>query len=644
MSGFRNKVSALALLAALSAAAAAQDGSGIPRDPSQDGSSPSPPNRGGSVSVPLPPSGTIGNPNPPSSNDDFLPSDVPAAGQPGEIAEQGDGAFDPAQPAILSPGSDSGPSSLPYGLTQDEISRQQQILANPAGTGMTPSEVEVQPLGKPDPSDKGTLAEGDGGLGKDLWADTDYATIAELMAEMPAGTQSPALNDLVRRVLLTGAKPKDASDDGPTLYDLRTARLMEAGLVKDLVALLDLGDEKSGDRAARTGGYLLAGRDREACAALDDEAADAAALQLRAYCQIDAGDTAAAALSADLARVKGANDPAFFALVAHLADGAPLDAAAIKGLTPVTLALARKAKTDLTPAALDGAALGVAAALAATKQTPATLRLAAAERAAAEGAIDPSALLDLVLAAKPAKGDASGAALIQAAVRTEGLAPRAKAIGAALAFADARDLTALYAQLLARAAWETPPSAELAPYADEVTRVLLLSGRGDRVADWLNFTDAMDAGFADELAVRLAVAAPSRDRAAKASDALGRLAGRAAGDAALAARVIIYAGALEAQGYAIPAAAQGLLTSSPQLAGGAGRVETAELSAAARGKRVGETILRVLVLIGEGGPSKAHPASVIEAVAALSAVGLNREAAAIALEAALARPRSAGGG
>lgn len=641
MRSFRNSVGTLALLTALAPAAFAQDGSGIPRDPSQaTPTTPTQPDREPSIAVPLPPSGTIGNPSTPASNSDYLPSAEPAAGQTGDIGSNSDGAVDPSQPSLLSPGTDSGPDNLPYGQTADDVSRQQQILANPAGTGMTPTQVEVQPLGKPDPSDKGTIDEANGGLGGKLWADSDYATIAELMGEIPAGTASPAMNDLIRRVLLTGAKPSDVSDDGPTLYDLRTARLLDAGLVKDLAALLDLGDDKAGDAHARAAGYLLAGRDTEACAAQREDAADAAALQLRAYCQIVAGDMAGAALSADLARVKGADYPAFFALVAHLADGAPLDAKALTRLTPVSLALALKAKAELTPAALDGATLGVVAALANAKATPMPLRLAAAERAAAEGAIDVSVLIDLMLAAKGADGAAK---LVQAAIRTEGLEPRAKAIGAALAFGAERDRTALYAQILARAAWETPPSAALAPYAGDVTTVLLLSGRGDRVADWMNFSGAMKGELADELTVQLAVAAPTKDRAAKAGEALARLSAKAGGDAGLARRVLIYAGSLEALGYAIPAEAQGLLSASPQIAGGAGQVETAELAAAAREKHVGETILRVLVLLGPGGPAKAHPGSVIEAVAALSSIGMSHEASAIALEAALAASSSGGG-
>ena len=43
---------------------------------------------------------------------------------------------------------------------------------------------------------------------------------------------------------------------------------LDAGLVKDLAALLDLGDPTSGAREARSSGYLLSGREREACAAL----------------------------------------------------------------------------------------------------------------------------------------------------------------------------------------------------------------------------------------------------------------------------------------------------------------------------------------------------------------------------------------
>jgi hypothetical protein len=517
--------------------------------------------------------------------------------------------------------------------------------AEPGRATMAPGGVEVHRLDEVDPSSAGTLTEKDGGLGGQLWAGSDYATIAELMDDLPVAGASPVMNDLARRLLLTGAKPEGDSGNGPNLFDIRTRKLDEAGLAPDLAALLATAGAGTGDEAARVNALLLTGRESEACGV--EIAGEAAALQLRALCRIVDGDAPAAALSADLARVKGVDDPAFFALVSHLADGAPLDAAALKGLNPVTLALARHAKAALGMAAIEGASPGVAAALAADEGAALPVRAAAGERAVAAGAMAPGALIDIFRALKkPADDGAQGGALrLQKAIATEGLEPRAQAIVQALDYGAGRGLAVLYAQLLARAAWETPPSQALAAYADPVTRILLLSGRGDRVADWLNVSGSLGERLRDELAVRLAIVAPTRDRAAVAISALVRLVAASETDEGLTARVLVYAGALDALGYAIPSSAQGLLQSSPLIAGSpAGQVETAELAAAARDRRTGETLLRALILLGRGGPAKAHPAVVIEAVAALCAAGFTHEASAVALEAALARQTPGEGG
>ncbi|MCC6920701.1 MAG: hypothetical protein IT548_16000 [Alphaproteobacteria bacterium] len=509
-----------------------------------------------------------------------------------------------------------------------------------------PGGVEVRPLDATDPSQTGTLSEADGGLGGALWAGSDYATVAELMSELPVATSSPAMNDLARRLLLTGAKPDDAGGQGDTLFVIRTRKLDEAGLTRDLAGLLAAGGAKSGDPTARVDALLLEGQTAEACAV--DLGDGGLMLQLRALCQIADGDAPAAAMSADLARVKGVDDPAFFALVAHLADGAPLDGAALKNLTPITYALAEAAAAKLGPAALENADPGIVAALASDDAQSAELRATAAERAGQVGALPAGAVIDILRALKTGKAESdalAGAERLQKAIATEGLEPRAQAIVAALDQAAKRNLTTLYAQLLARAAWEMPPSATLAPYADAITRILLLSGRGDRIADWLNVAETLSARVRDELAVRLAIAAPTRDRAVVALSALVRLVQESEHDEALSARVLIYAGALDALGYAIPSSAQSLLQSSPLLAGSsAGQVETADLAAAARDKRTGETLLRALILLGRGGPAQAHPATVNDVVAALATAGFQREASAVALEAALARATPGEGG
>ena len=60
------------------------------------------------------------------------------------------------------------------------------------------------------------------------------------------------------------------------------------------------------------------------------------------------------------------------------------------------------------------------------------------------------------------------------------------------------------------------------------------------------------------------------------------------------------------------------------------------LSHAATDKRVGESVLLSLVMIGEGGPAQAHPIALSSTLSALGAIGLEREARALAIEAALA--------
>ena len=635
MTGFRNKLLGAAVLGAfLVQPALTQDGSGTPRE-SSGPSAPdrSPRNREPSVAVPAPPAGTIGTG---TTGGSTLPAPVPSNTQPGDLDRGTDGAVNPALPSVFAAPGETTPNDLPVGQVAQPKSREQILIEQ---GGMVPGSVDVVDLGEVDPSETGTLADADGGLGADLWSASDYAVIAELLGELPVATASPAMNELARRILLTGAKPRDPAKDGPTLFDIRAARLADAGLTADLTQLFERAGTAARDsQQARAEALLLMGQDAQACGAVAESVAtDTAAIQLRTFCQLLDGNAAAASLNADLLRVKGLDDPAFFTLVSHLADGAPVDAAALRGLTPMTFALARRANVKLTAAAMDGSSAGVAAALARDPKTPQDLRLAAAERAGAGGALPATDVIDIFRTAKLAKskreGAAEGAALLQASIATEALGPRATAIATALSFADGRNLSAFYAQLLARAAWETAPSAETASHAGPITRILFLSGRADRAADWASVVTAKD-----ELTVQLALGAPTPARLTAATEALERLASAPADDAAQL-RTLIYAGALEALGQPIPPAATGLLASSPLMAAPpVGAVETAELADAARANRKGEAILRSLIVLGQGGPASAHPAVVIEAVAALSRVGLNREAAAIALEAALARP------
>ncbi len=60
------------------------------------------------------------------------------------------------------------------------------------------------------------------------------------------------------------------------------------------------------------------------------------------------------------------------------------------------------------------------------------------------------------------------------------------------------------------------------------------------------------------------------------------------------------------------------------------------LSTAARDGRVGEAVLLSLIALGSGGTSTSHPLTISAVIDALRAIGLESEARAIALEAAVA--------
>ena len=61
------------------------------------------------------------------------------------------------------------------------------------------------------------------------------------------------------------------------------------------------------------------------------------------------------------------------------------------------------------------------------------------------------------------------------------------------------------------------------------------------------------------------------------------------------------------------------------------------LQDASEARRLGETVLLSAIVLGEAGPAKAHDMALGAVLAALSRVGLDREARRLAIEAALAR-------
>ncbi len=573
----------------------------------------------------------------PRPRDPGMPSGEPSGSQPFEPGRPSDGAPDPGAPSLGDPLRGLGPDESPFGEPAPAPGGTRQRGDRGDKPGAPGTAVDVDRLGEVDASAAGTLSTREAGLPPDVWSGSDYGTLQDLLAGLSPAMRSPASSALVRRLLLVAAEPPADRAGGPSLIELRAQKLLEAGRIADLAALMKAAPQDN--RALepmRAVAYLLAGDDRTACGpstARLRSADDVFGLQLRALCQAIGGDLAVAAQTAEVAQARGVRDDAFFALLARLTDGAPAPALDAAVLSPIAMALVRLTRTPLAATGLESAPPAVLALIAADASQDVGLRRAAAERAAASGAIDLEDFLALALDGPAPDAASESLVRLRDAVGRSKPGERAALLAEALAATDAQGLTLLYAGAFARAAWEIPPNAAFAPQGPAVARILLLSGRGDRAADWLGVLPAGAA--ADELAVALAFAAPAPQRDQAAVAALVRLAKTAA---PADRRVAIFAGCLEALGVALPPDVQGFLAASPLLRpapsmGHAG----ADMMDAARGGRAGEAILKALALLGPGGPAEADPAIVVEAVAALHAAGLTAEARAMALEGALGR-------
>jgi hypothetical protein len=128
--------------------------------------------------------------------------------------------------------------------------------------------ISVDVLEAVGPGSAGMLNDGNGGLGGDMWAGSDRATVELLLARLPATAASPAMRDLTRRLLLTAARPPEGPSAEESLLALRVDRLAALGDFAGLDALLAHSAERHDDptiAAVRLERRMLAGDSGDAC-------------------------------------------------------------------------------------------------------------------------------------------------------------------------------------------------------------------------------------------------------------------------------------------------------------------------------------------------------------------------------------------
>ena len=524
-----------------------------------------------------------------------------------------------------------------------------------AGTQALPPGVEAMPLAPVDPAWAGALPASEGALPQTLWQGTERAfVIAALPLLQP--TLSPTLQDLSRRLLLSNAIAPGGVEAPKSrgLVAVRLERLLALGYVDPASELIERlswkGDPEPLDRLRVEIGFLK-NDNAAACRQVQDAIGhyqDVWWDRAEIACQALAGDPGKAALGLSLLRERQVPRDQVFDSLIEAAGGRTTKLDRMPDATPIRVALLAAAKLPLPADALQNADPAVLRAWATNAQVPGERRVAAAERAAALGALplDDLRALYAEIAAKPEDrkttaqqaGDSPRArALLYATASQETIpAARAEALQSLLQAGLKRGEFPVTARLVAPPLLELQPSPDLGGFAPPAARALYAAGRPQEAGRWAEIGGpAAQASLF--LVARLALGnnGPTwpKDGFKSILEALQPK------DAIVEPGKLLLAGALlQAVGEPVTPADWARLVALPPAA--SAPLPNAALwldgRDAVAAHRLGEALLETLVMAQSGGRLSNEPIVIAEAVARLGALGLEDDARHLALEAALA--------
>lgn len=510
-----------------------------------------------------------------------------------------------------------------------------------------------------DPAAAGAIDPSAAELPASLWSGSARAEVSGLVRDLPPRLKSPALHDLVRRVLAVGAPPPPGPAVPPGFAEGRADALFAMGdpeLAANLLAAIPKTQRNEAADLLLLDAALL-GSDRAlACTVARDRAGrsdDMTFAKTAAFCEALTGDRGRAEFAAALVAERAPDDAAFFQLLDLATGAASKPGPAVDKLssaTPLHLAMLRAVNlpppglpdADSTDGASAAAALAVERMTAIDPSADLDLRLAAAWRALLANAADVDAARQLFLAVGgsarggPKKSDPPELTIARLLA---GAAAAPAGPDRSLALARLLDDGAMLGAAPPVAALARPLLRDLLPLASgpdiggRVARALLLVGETAQAKRWRASLAAGAAvpGAAEEaerLAELIAIAEgqDSLNVGAPPADQRVALLGRLyAGDPA---KLSLLTELRQAVG--LPAAAAP--PTPPTLDA---------LDAAAAAGRVGETVLRATLLVEAAGArpeddADARPFRMARAAGALHRVGFEREAGRLAIEAAVA--------
>lgn len=588
---------------------------------------------------------------------------------PRRIVPPGFGATHP-EAAMQSEPQPAGPAQFFPAGTQ---SREPSVRLLSAVPGQSNSGIEVGALTGVSAATTALISREQGGFGPDMWQGASRTDIDTYLGRLPVPSRSPVMNDLARRLLLTGAQPPVGAGGGVSLLATRIDRLIASGRTEEAIRLASaVGNERPPAIAAGLARAALAQRDDKlACDALKDipPGADPAhdemaafSVKLSTYCQIAAGNPEIASLTLDLAREEGMDDALFYSLAGEAAAGIVLRAPEPKRLTIMDVAFYKLAKRELPANAVEIADPALLLPLLEDEAISSETKVLAAERAAAYGLIGgrdlaafyrkpsftPEQLAGLLTSDIPEASPLRRAMIFQSIGLAVAADERIQLFRLAFATAETAGLYYPTVEALYPDLERLEPSEALRPLAPAAMRAFLAIGERGHAQAWASVMaeggqvigrdqreleglsrvmSGSPAGF-DKVGVSASIVADLRSGVSKTQLF-------AASEAMM----------LEALDFELdPAVWEALLDTRGALAGTVPpEALLRQLHAAGQKGAVGETVLLAIDIIGQEGPGAVHPRAAAQAVASLKAAGLESEARRVALEALMARS-SAGRG
>jgi len=551
------------------------------------------------------------------------------------------------------------PESKPLALGIEKLGTPQ----NPVGANR--NQVEVGMLGEIDSDDVGLLSEQSGGYLDSLWQGSLRDRIALLLPRLPVEARSPAMRSVALKLLLSpGKAPIGKESESGEFLRLRADTLARMGEFDVAIALL---------RAAPDGDFeeTIARYDSDrmflkldfagACGqarARIDLSQDPYWQRALIFCQSKDQEVEAASLGLDLLRESGyAPDAAFVALIDAMNGYGEAVLNSLPNPTPMLVSMLRVLNIAAPADTLDAANPALLRVIASASGSDLGLRLAAAEEAEAVGALPAKSIGALYATveftpeeqANPIELSAEMAGPLARAIMYQVIlgenvpTARAEAVGIALERAREEGRFSTMARVLLPAMQVLPATREFAWFAAEAGRAYFAANRWEEAARWFDVALA-EAGVnseAHQAAIQLWPLVALSTKEMKVDPGMlgswwefqgGPLNPTAHQRGGLLLTLLAATGhdiSLEHwDGLLAGPLSEPSAVSSPAL--------RHALSTAADQGRVGEGALLALLGLGAGGPQNSSLVTLEDTITVLRAVGLEQDAQAIAVEAALA--------